>query len=105
MQPEKLIELLQKKDQKAFSKIYEMYSESTYGIIYNIVLDTDLAEEVLQDVFIKIWEKADTYTTAKGRFFTWILNIARNAAIDKVRSKAYKNSKRNLDADNFVNIL
>jgi len=105
MQPDNLIELLQKKDQKAFSKIYEMYSESTYGIIYNIVLDSDLAEEVLQDVFIKIWEKADTYSTNKGRFFTWILNIARNAAIDKVRSKSFKNSKRNLDANNFVNIL
>ncbi len=105
MQPDNLIELLQKKDQKAFAKIYEMYSESAYGIIYNIVLDSDLAEEVLQDVFIKIWEKADTYSTAKGRFFTWILNIARNAAIDKVRSKSFKNSKRNLDADNFVNIL
>jgi RNA polymerase sigma factor (sigma-70 family) len=105
MQPDNLIELLQKKDQKAFSKIYEMYSESTYGIIYNIVLDSDQAEEVLQDVFIKIWEKADTYSASKGRFFTWVLNIARNAAIDKVRSKSFKNSKRNLDADNFVNIL
>jgi RNA polymerase sigma factor (sigma-70 family) len=105
MQPDNLIELLQKKDQKAFSKLYEMYSESTYGIIYNIVLDSDIAEEVLQDVFIKIWEKADTYSTSKGRFFTWVLNIARNASIDKIRSKSFKNSKKNLDADNFVHIL
>lgn len=105
MQPDKLIELLQKKDQKAFSKLYEMYAESTYGIIYNIVLDTDLAEEILQDVFIKIWEKAESYSPSKGRFFTWVLNIARNASIDKLRSKSFKNSKKNLDADNFVNIL
>lgn len=105
MQPDKLIELLQKKDQKAFSKLYEMYAESTYGIIYNIVLDTDLAEEILQDVFIKIWEKAESYSPSKGRFFTWVLNIARNASIDKLRSKSFKNSKKNLDADNFVNTL
>lgn len=105
MQPDKLIELLQKKDQKAFSKLYEMYAESTYGIIYNIVLDTDLAEEILQDVFIKIWEKAESYSPSKGRFFTWVLNIARNASIDKLRSKSFKNSKKNLDADNFVHIL
>lgn len=105
MQPDDLILLLQKRDQKAFSKLYEMYSESTYGIIYNIVLDTDIAEEVLQDVFIKIWEKADSYSASKGRFFTWILNIARNASIDKIRSKSFKNTKKNLDADNFVHIL
>ncbi len=105
MQPDELIVLLQNRDQRAFSKLYEMYSESTYGIIYNILLDTDLAEEVLQDVFIKIWEKSSTYSSSKGRFFTWILNIARNAAIDKLRSKSFKNSKKNLDADNFVHIL
>ncbi len=105
MQPDELIILLQKRDQRAFSKLYDMYSESTYGIIYNIVLDQDLADEVLQDVFIKIWEKSSTYSSNKGRFFTWILNIARNAAIDKIRSKSFKNSKKNLDADNFVHIL
>lgn len=105
MQPDQLIIQLQKGDQKAFARIYEMYSESTMGIIYNIVLDTNLAEEILQDVFIKIWDKADTYNSSKGRFFTWIINIARNAAIDKLRSKAYKNSKKNLDANNFVHIL
>ncbi len=105
MQPDQLIIQLQKGDQKAFARIYEMYSESTMGIIYNIVLDTNLAEEILQDVFIKIWDKADTYNSSKGRFFTWIINIARNAAIDKLRSKAYKNSRKNLDANNFVHIL
>lgn len=105
MQPDILIAQLQKRDEKAFSKIYEMYSESIFGIIYTIVLDRELAEEVLQDVFIKVWDKADTYSASKGRFFTWILNIARNAAIDKTRSKAFKNSKKNLDTDNFVHIL
>ncbi|MBA3985745.1 MAG: sigma-70 family RNA polymerase sigma factor [Flavobacteriales bacterium] len=105
MQPDILITQLQKRDEKAFSEIYKMYSESTLGIIYNIVLDRDLAEEVLQDVFIKVWDKADTYSSNKGRFFTWILNIARNAAIDKTRSKSFKNSRKNLDANNFVHIL
>lgn len=105
MQPDDLILQLQNRNEKAFSKLYQMYSESTFGIIYSIVLDKDLAEEVLQDVFIKVWDKADTYSSSKGRFFTWILNIARNAAIDKTRSKDFKNSRKNLDADNFVNIL
>lgn len=100
-----LIVQFQKKDEKAFESLYNMYSESMHGVIFNIVRDHTVAEEVMQDVFIKAWHKADTYSSKKGRFFTWILNIARNAAIDKTRSKAFKKSKQNLDSDFFVDIL
>lgn len=102
---ETLISQFQKKDEKAFEKLYDMYSNSMHGVIYNIVRDHEIAEEVMQDVFIKVWNKADSYNASKGRFFTWILNIARNAAIDKTRSKAYKNSSKNLNAEFFVDIL
>ena len=105
MQPDQLIAQLQQRDEKAFERLYELYSESTFGIIFNIVRDEAIAEEVLQDVFIKIWDNASSYSSKKGRFFTWVLNIARNAAIDKVRSKAFKNKKKNLKAEFFVDIL
>lgn len=105
MQQDKLIEELQSGNEKAFERIYELYSQSTYGIIYSIIKDTSISEEVLQDVFIKIWNNASSYNTKKGRFFTWILNIARNASIDKIRSKDFKNKKLNLKSDNFVDIL
>lgn len=105
MQQDALIAELQNGNPRAFERIYQLYSESTYGIIYSIIRDENIAEEVLQDVFLKIWDKAPTYNSDKGRFFTWVLNIARNAAIDKIRSKSFKNSQQNLKADNFVNIL
>lgn len=105
MQPDTLILELQNKNPKAFERIYERYSESTFGIIYNIVRDDAISEEILQDVFIKIWDHASTYSPEKGRFFTWILNIARNAAIDKTRSKDFKNKHKNLTSDYFVDIL
>lgn len=105
MQQDALILELQNGNPRAFERIYQLYSESTYGIIYSIIRDENIAEEVLQDVFLKIWDKAPTYNSDKGRFFTWVLNIARNAAIDKIRSKSFKNSQQNLKADNFVNIL
>ena len=64
-----------------------------------------MSEEVLQDVFVKAWNNASSYNSKKGRFFTWLLNIARNAAIDKTRSKAFKDSKQNQSAAFFVDIL
>ncbi len=105
MQPTELIIALQHKNQAAFKSIYDMYSENVFGIIHNILRDQVLSEEVLQDVFIKIWNNANSYSEKKGRFFTWILNIARNAAIDKTRSKNFKNASQNLTADYFVDIL
>lgn len=100
-----LVSQFQKKDGKAFESLYTMYSESMHGVIYNIVRDPDIAQEVMQDVFLKAWNNADTYSSKKGRFFTWLLNIARNAAIDKTRSKDFKNSSKNLDSQYFVDIL
>jgi len=104
-QPNDLIIAMQNGDEKAFSRLYTMYSEAIYGIIYSIVLDEKTAEELLQDVFIKVWNNASSYSVKKGRFFTWLLNIARNTTIDKTRSKAFKNTKKNLSATNFVDIL
>ena len=104
-QPNALIERMQQNDEHAFSKLYLLYSEAMYGIIYSIVLDEAVAEEVLQDTFIKIWNNSSSYNIEKGRFFTWILNIARNTAIDKTRSKGFKNSRKNLSTTNFVDIL
>ncbi|GHC53209.1 RNA polymerase sigma factor [Ulvibacter litoralis] len=104
-QPNSLLLEMQNGSEKAFSKIYSLYSEAILGVIYTIVQDQDVAEEVLQDVFVKVWNNSKSYNIEKGRFFTWVLNIARNASIDSVRSKAYKNSKKNLSTSNFVDIL
>ena len=105
MQLEILVEKFQQKDEKAFETLYNMYSASMHGVIFNIVRNHDIAQEVMQDVFIKAWHNASSYSSEKGRFFTWILNIARNAAIDKTRSKSFKNAAKNLNADFFVGII
>lgn len=105
MQEDQLIYQLQSGNEKAFEKVYEMYSKSLYGIIYNITRDETVSEELLQDVFLKIWNNASSYDSKKGRFFTWILNIARNASIDRLRSKDFKNKRSNIKTDNFTDIL
>ncbi|MFD1064185.1 RNA polymerase sigma factor [Winogradskyella litorisediminis] len=100
-----LVEKFKQKDAGAFETLYSMYHESIHGVIYNIVKDDAISDELMQDVFIKAWKNADKYSSKKGRFFTWILNIARNTAIDKLRSKAFKQSKQNLNSDFFVDII
>ena len=104
-QPDALILAMQEGDEKAFSKLYDMYSQSVYGIIFSIVLNEGLAEEILQDVFVKVWTNAKSYSVQRGRFFTWVLNISRNAAIDSTRSKSFKNDKKNFSPTNFVDIV
>lgn len=105
MTQEELLPLVLKKDDKAFTILYDMYSKNLYGIIYNLVKDKEEAEDVLQEVFVKIWKNIESYNESKGRFFTWILNIARNTSIDKLRSKGFNNNQKNLSADNFVHLL
>lgn len=100
-----LVRRFQKKDIIAFENLYEMYWDNICGVVHTIVRNKNLAEEITQDIFTKVWNNSDNYNPSKGRFFTWILNIARNAAIDEVRSKSYKNQKRNLSTDYFVGIL
>lgn len=105
MQQDFLITQLQEGNEKAFERIYQLYSKSIFGVIFTILKDEKLAEEVLQDVFLKVWEKASTYDASKGRFFTWILNIARNASIDQLRSRSYKDLQKNVEDETFVDII
>lgn len=100
-----LITQFQNKNEIAFEQLYNMYCKSIHGIIYSIVHDDEISEELVTDVFMKAWNNAESYSKDKGRFFTWLLNIARNTAIDKLRSKSFKNKKQNLQADSFVDIL
>lgn len=60
MQPDDLILRLKDKDEKAFERLYELYSESIFGVINSVVHDEGAAEEILQDVFIKVWDNAES---------------------------------------------
>jgi RNA polymerase sigma-70 factor (ECF subfamily) len=105
MEQEELLKELLKKDDKSFTLLYDNYSKSLFGVIYNLIRNTEEAEDVLQEVFVKIWKNIDSYNESKGRLYTWMLNIARNTSIDKLRSKNFNNSQKNLSTDNFVHIL
>lgn len=69
-----------------FEVIYDRFSDALYGVLCRIMRDEALAEDALQEVFMKIWRNAERYTAGKGSIFTWMLKIARNHAIDRLRS-------------------
>lgn len=77
-----------------------MYADSLFGIIVRIVNNKGLAEEILQQTMLKVWNKIDTYDGEKSSFFTWICVIARNTALDKKRLKSFEHRQKtdSLDA-------
>ncbi|MGB3468261.1 MAG: sigma-70 family RNA polymerase sigma factor [Cyclobacteriaceae bacterium] len=78
---------LQKREASALSVLYDQYSGALYGVILRICRDESIAQEVLQEVFLKIWHKSDQYNPKKGKFFTWIYQIARNSSLNAIRNK------------------
>lgn len=94
---------MKRRDNQAFSTLYDNYAGALYSIIKQIITDNaELAGDVLQEVFINIYRKIDTYDQTKGRLFTWMLNIARNASIDTLRSKSYQNAQKNQELPDNV---
>jgi RNA polymerase sigma-70 factor (ECF subfamily) len=94
-----LVAALRQKDNGAFTYLYDHYSPALYSVIRQIVPDAELGNDVLQEAFVNIWRRIDSYDEAKGRLFTWMLNIARNAAIDKTRSKGFQQSQKQVPLD------
>jgi RNA polymerase sigma factor (sigma-70 family) len=84
---EELVALLKQQSRDAYNYLYRQYSGVLYGVIRRIVMDEQTAQDVLQEVFVKIWYNIQQYDPMKGRIYTWMINIARNSSIDKLRSK------------------
>lgn len=82
---EQLVQAVRGGDERAFATLYDNYSASLYGVVCQIVKSDAIAEDVMQDAFVNIWKKFQTYDPAKGSIFTWMLNISRNKAIDSLR--------------------
>ncbi len=73
-------------DRAAFQRVYRHTSQKLFGICLSVIRDRAIAEDVLQDVFVKVWHQADRFESAKASPITWLCVIARNSAIDRRRS-------------------
>ncbi|MEO6232997.1 MAG: sigma-70 family RNA polymerase sigma factor [Ferruginibacter sp.] len=102
---DELVLLLQKRDQEAFSYLYDNYAPALNGVIFRLVEDKTLSEDILQEAFLKIWNNFSSYDNSKGRLFTWMMNLTRNLTIDTLRSKGYKKQTKISGDENSVNNL
>lgn len=87
---EALLRLIARAQEPALGELYDRYNRLVYSLAVNAVGDSALAEEITQDVFMRIWEKAETYRPEQGKVFTWLTRIARNRSIDMIRRRTIR---------------
>jgi RNA polymerase sigma-70 factor, ECF subfamily len=81
-----LIERLQRREPKALAQLYDSYGRLAYSLILRVVRDAGIAEDLLQETFLRVWNRAQGFDPRKGAIGPWVLAVARNRAIDYLRS-------------------
>ena len=102
MEVKELINLLQRRNQKGLELLMDNYSGALNGVIIRIVGSQLVAEEILQNTFLKVWNNVDSYDSSKGTFYTWMHRIARNSALDKARTKGFNLHEKSNELDDSV---
>jgi RNA polymerase sigma factor (sigma-70 family) len=97
-----LVARLMRREKEAVGELYDRYARALFGVVVRIVGAQEAAEDVLQEVFVQIWEKIDRYDPERGTLFTWICAIARNRALDVVKSRAHRDGLQNRSIDDVV---
>lgn len=94
---EALLRAVSNGNDAALKSLYDRYSGLVYTVALRIVGDRHLAQEVLQDVFLRCWQRADTFSSERGHAASWLLRIARNRAVDVLRSSQHRARLRELE--------
>jgi RNA polymerase sigma-70 factor, ECF subfamily len=81
-----LVERLQRRDPQALAELYDRYGRLAYSLILRVVRDTGVAEDLVQETFLRVWNRVEGFDAAKGAIGPWLLAVARNRAIDYLRS-------------------
>src|SRR5687767_13482733 len=78
-----LVAALGSRDQKALEVLYDRYGDYVYSVSLRMVGDAQLAEDLTQEVFLRLWRRPDLFDPGRGRFVTWLLSVTRNRGIDE----------------------
>lgn len=102
---ERLVEALEVRDERALETLYDRYGDYVYSVCLRMVGDVQLAEDLSQEVFLRLWRRPDLYDTSRGKFVTWLLSVARNRAIDERRSRGRRFRHESPPSDSTDEVL
>jgi len=98
-----LLQAIARKDQSALGRLYDLYKRLLFSLCISILKDREEAEELLQEIFVQVWQKAPTYDPQKGSPYSWLVSMTRNKAIDRIRSKRWKQQQiTDYETDNEI---
>lgn len=84
---EELMQRLVYRDLRAFRALFDRYGNLVYSAALRVVRDAQIAEDMVQEIFLRIWRKPESYVAQRGRFVTWLTSVTRNRAVDEIRSR------------------
>jgi RNA polymerase sigma-70 factor (ECF subfamily) len=97
MDDRELLRRIARRDEEALVQLYDRYAHILYGVAYRVVRRKDNAEDILQEVFLQVWNRAETYNPVIGIPSVWLIKIARNRAIDYRRSREFQDRQRDVE--------
>jgi RNA polymerase sigma-70 factor (ECF subfamily) len=100
-----LIERLNARDQSALSDLYQRFGAFVYGLSLRVLNNRELAEEVTQDVFLKVWNQAYRWDSTRGKVVTWLMTITRYTAIDRLRKEQRQAPNTMIPLDDIFELI
>jgi RNA polymerase sigma-70 factor, ECF subfamily len=92
------------RDQSAFEELYDRYAPVVYTLVLRIVKTPEVAEDLLQEIFLAIWNKSSSFSEARGSVYTWIMSLARHRAFDFLKSKDHTSRGSGIDELTVLNL-
>ncbi len=92
-------------DEAAFESLYDRYSRLLYSLVLSVVKHPPEAQDLLQEVFLHIWRQAKNFDAGRGNVYSWLVTMTRHRAIDRLRSKGFRERQQELHDDDSVLML
>ena len=92
-------------DQQALAELYDRFGGLVYSLARNVLQDTGMAEEVTQDIFLKVWQQALTWDESRGKFVSWLMTMTRYTAIDRLRKEQRRPIRASSSIDDLYDVI
>ncbi len=84
------------RDDVAFSVLYDRYIDLVYSTALRVLADAQLAEDMAQDVFVRLWRRPETFVSERGRFLSWLMSVTRNRSVDELRARGRRRKREGI---------